>query len=381
MYALEPPTGGRDQANLLKGILIQEAVRSAWRSVEQGHQVEVNNWQSTNAMGLDVIGEDEEEEEEGRELGEVDDDEERSASLFEELLQNLTEYEAMEEHEWAESEVGSAIDQDDFEYDQDFEHYTLPSPPPSPTQLPSSPTTSSSLSLVASPPSASFTLESGPATDMVDNTPGFTVAIESVELDDGFPQVTEMSSGPVRRDSIPATPLLLASRSPPTSPILALSLRDDNLYSDQIALTPDRHHTRFGEAIEVSKVAIDSQPLALILSAACSPSSPIPTFSLIDDELDCDDLVLPPALHRCSSTSSIPCDCDDVEEDDDCQTPPSSYGDLENSISSLLSLDCDDDIGDQVIMKSGDYYHFGSRPSETPGGGFGLGLDMGIGIS
>ena len=112
-------------------------------------------------------------------------------------------------------------------------------------------------------------------------------------------------------------------------------------------------------------VKSDSRPWTPILSASCSPSSSPNSFT--DDDLDCDDLTLPPALHRCSSTSSIPCECDDLDSDDDCHTPPLSCEALENSIDSLLSLHLGDD-------DSGEAHSFGMRKTQ------GLGLDMGLGI-
>jgi hypothetical protein len=50
---------------LWKGVVVREAVKSAWKSVDQGSFGEMNDWHSKSAMGLDVIGEDEEEEEVG----------------------------------------------------------------------------------------------------------------------------------------------------------------------------------------------------------------------------------------------------------------------------------------------------------------------------
>jgi len=354
LYSLEPPVGGRDAAILLKGVLVREAVRSAWRSVESGQQVEVNNWQSEAAMGLDVIGEEDEEEE--------DEDvivEEKNERWFEELVQSFADDDGVEEHEWAESEVGTPIDYDEFDQDE-FEHYTLPSPPPaSPTQLPTSPSLSaSSLSPLSSPPTPSFTLGLEPEPADIEATT-YVDEIDD-EYDDYYGYETEVSSGPVQKDSIPSTPLLSASVSPSSSPIPLISLLDDDLECDDLTLPPTL----------LRRVS---------MSAPCTP---IPIGYVLDDGLDCDDLTLPPALHRCSSTLSVPCqDCEDCDNsDDDCLTPPLSSDRLELSVGSILSLanevdDCfdsaqDDGFSDHVVEKEKSW----SRVDPI----LGLGLDMGL---
>jgi hypothetical protein len=362
LYSLEPPVGGRDEATLLKGVLVRESVRSAWRSVERGQQVEVNNWQSTNAMGLDIIGEEEEDEEEMEEAI----IEERNERWFEELVQSFGDDDETEEHEWAESEVGSAIDEDEYEYEE-FEHYTLPSSPPSsPTQLPSSPT---------SPSSSLSTLDSS-LDDLEESTTSMTldVGVNVVEVEDEAVYDHELrlvSASPVSRDSIPATPILSASRSPSLSPVLSMSLAGDDLEGDDLVLSSVLdYHVHIDSLDRIPHVEAN-RPLTPIISASCSPS-PSPSFgdAFRDDELDCDDLVLPPALHRCSSTSSLPCDCEDIESDDDCRTPPLSCEDLESSSQS-------GEDGDQVIDNSDDIFYFGLNKRIR---GQGLGLDMGIGL-
>jgi len=303
-------------------------------------------------MGLDVIGEEEEDEEEVEQ-------EERSERWFEELVQSFGDDEMIDEHEheWAESEVGSAVDEDDFEYYEEFEHYTLPSPPSSPTQLPSSPP--STLSTLASPPASSSPVEL--SVETIISTLEINVAVDVVELD----QLSEVSISPVWRDSIPSTPLLSASRSPSLSPITSFSLADDDVEIDTLELPLPHRHRDVESIITTDPVKTDLRPWTPILSASCSPSKSPNSFT--DDDLDCDDLNLPPALHRCSSTSSMPCECDDLDSDDDCHTPPLSCEDLENSIGSLLSLHLgDDDLGEA--------HYFGLTKTQ------GLGLDMGVGI-
>lgn len=325
--------GGRDASTLLKGVLVREAVRSAWKSVESGQQVEVNNWQSEAAMGLDVIGEEEEEEEEEDEDVLV---EEKNERWFEELVQSFGDDDGVEEHEWAESEVGTPIDYDEFDEDE-FEHYTLPSPPPaSPTQLPTSPSSPTrSISPLSSPPTPSFTLALEPelADASISSSITDIVEVDEYDRDYGYEYETEVTSGPVQKDSVPSTPLL---------------------------------------------------------SATCSPSSsPIPIISLLDDGLECDDLTLPPALHRCSSTLSVPCEDCDVNDDidsDDCLTPPLSSDRLELSVGSILSLPLANEAeeftdsaydGDSLDHVAGIRKYRGAWP-EGDSPTLGLGLDMGM---
>lgn len=332
---LEAPLGGRDEPTLLKGVLVREAVKSAWRSVETGQQAEVNDWQSETAMGLDVIGEEDEEEEDGASEAHNHTHEsvveQRNERWFEELVESFGEDDGIETHEWIESEVGAPVDYDDFAYEE-FEHYTLPSPPPpSPLQVPASPSSpSSTLSSILSPASSTVELDVEPETES-----SAIVDIDVVEVpdyDDDELYGDEIVSAPLRKDSIPSTPLLSAASSP--------------------------------------------------------SSSPIPVISLSDDELDCDDLYLPPPLHRCSSSSSL-CTSD---EDGDCVTPSSSCEDLELSVGSL-SLEDDivlADPGDSTRLAF-DYASFARKverwqtwdgpPLPLHAGVLGLDLDISIGMA
>jgi hypothetical protein len=346
LYALEPPIGGRDKATLLKGVLIQESVNSAWRAVERGQQVQVTDWSTDEAIGLDVIGEEDEVMDEAEE-----------ARWYDQLVQNLNEDEPSEEHEWTESEVGSAVDEDDFESYQEYEQYTLPSPPlQSPPQLPSSPTSpSAGLSTLDAPASPDSDIE-------VEHAP-VDVAVHVAEVDDD--RDVSISASPPWPDSIPLRPFFSAARSSSTASIPTISLIDCDLDSDLLALPlAVESSNQVVASVTIGPAYADARPATPLLSANCSPSlSPIPGFSPTGDELDCDDLVLPPALHRCSSTSSIPCDCEDVESDADCQTPPSSYDELDTSIASLLSLHLDDDC-QQVVdhpSEAGDAGNAGSE--------------------
>ncbi|WOO85217.1 uncharacterized protein LOC62_06G008716 [Vanrija pseudolonga] len=60
---LEAPVGSREPGfALLRGVLVREAVRSAWASLEQG-PTELTNWRAPTALGLDTLSEEDEDEE------------------------------------------------------------------------------------------------------------------------------------------------------------------------------------------------------------------------------------------------------------------------------------------------------------------------------
>ncbi|TYJ59199.1 hypothetical protein B9479_000188 [Cryptococcus floricola] len=105
--------------DLRKGILVREAVRSAWQSVSDGEEVEMTNWSSHSAMGLEVYEEEEEV------------DLERSEQRwFEDIVTSLDEEEdemaSEHEHEWVESNVTIP---EDLEFNVDgMEAFTFTSP-------------------------------------------------------------------------------------------------------------------------------------------------------------------------------------------------------------------------------------------------------------
>lgn len=105
-----------DASTLLKGVLVRESVRSAWKTVDQGLVGEHNDWHNQAAMGLDVISEEEDDEEEDV----------AEESWFEDLVSSLGEEVAVEErHEWVETVVGCPV-LDEVEYDvQGMEAYEL----------------------------------------------------------------------------------------------------------------------------------------------------------------------------------------------------------------------------------------------------------------
>jgi hypothetical protein len=136
---------------LWKGVIVREAIKTAWKSVDQGAVVgDINDWNSKSAMGLDIIGEEDEEEEEveaeyeymgysggSTSSGSTSSGEQR---WFDDLLSTLGDDEYYEQqrlnqqrHEWVESSVEALADEE-YEYDyQDMEAYTLPSVSPTAT--------------------------------------------------------------------------------------------------------------------------------------------------------------------------------------------------------------------------------------------------------
>ena len=95
---LEPGLGARDDASALwKGVVVREAVRSAWKSVDEPSSApaspEFTDWRSETAMGLGVVDEADEE------------------NWFEEIYESLGEEDDFaRQHEWAESKVYSAFE-------------------------------------------------------------------------------------------------------------------------------------------------------------------------------------------------------------------------------------------------------------------------------
>jgi hypothetical protein len=115
---LDTPLMGREEGtSLWKGVVVREAIKSAWRSVEEGVEggSGLTDWRAQSAMGLDVIGEDDEDEDERG------DKEER---WFDGLLEGL-EDDVEAEHEWVESSVTIPAFEDEFEEDG-IMAFTLP---------------------------------------------------------------------------------------------------------------------------------------------------------------------------------------------------------------------------------------------------------------
>lgn len=71
--ALEPSIGGRDGNDLLRrGVLVREALRAAWATIDSPES-ELTDWRAPDALGLSVLSEEEEEDEEMAEERWLDD--------------------------------------------------------------------------------------------------------------------------------------------------------------------------------------------------------------------------------------------------------------------------------------------------------------------
>jgi hypothetical protein len=92
LYDLDAPLGARESGTaLLRAILVKETVRTAWSVMDEGKAGDLSDWSQPNAMGLDVIGE---EEEGDNGIQEDEDDEEHYSDetedqWFENLLEEL----------------------------------------------------------------------------------------------------------------------------------------------------------------------------------------------------------------------------------------------------------------------------------------------------
>ncbi|WVR03885.1 hypothetical protein IAU60_000884 [Kwoniella sp. DSM 27419] len=253
---------------LWKGVVVREAVRSAWKSVEEGSVVEMNDWSARGAMGLDVVSEEDEDEDED------EFDEGREQQWFENLVTTFGEDETYleddAEHEWIESAV-SMPDFDDLEYDADaVVAFTFP--------LPVSPT-----SPATGLPSMSITIDSIPTVSVTD--------VEVVEVDDDLP-VYETAAGLIERSE-------------------ALMSVSNHLH-----ITP-----------VISPLHSPISPLTL--NASLSPPLIDRPEPELDDTLELEEMdwfALPPPLIRSLSYSTTSSGCD---EDEPCRTPPLRHAELD----------------------------------------------------
>lgn len=291
LYDLDAPVGARESGSALRrGVLVREAVKTAWSSIDEGRVGEMNDWHARGAMGLDVIGEDEEEE--------MDEEEEQKEERwFEDLLSSLGEEEVVPvPAEWVESEVQSV---DDELYDvEGMEAYTIPLPP-SPPVAPKVPSIApapapasvpvvapaSVIERIAAPIDKLFTTE----VDIVEveSADDDDDAADDVDFDDAASSCSDCSmcrSIAAHLDSALATSPTLKSLAPPSTPMTR-------------PITP-----------------IDA------LSSASTPAftyagAVIPDIAECEDE---DDLLLPPPLHRSWSSDST----DSMDDESMCRTPP-----------------------------------------------------------
>jgi hypothetical protein len=125
---LEAPMGVRDPAGaLLKEVLVREAVRSAWASLEGGPS-DLTDWRAPTALGLDTLTEeDEEEEEDAIEAAEAAWLDDVLSSFGDERPATSTTVATEQSAAWAETTV-LRPEADDFDYDDDaVQAFTLPS--------------------------------------------------------------------------------------------------------------------------------------------------------------------------------------------------------------------------------------------------------------
>ncbi|WWD16576.1 hypothetical protein CI109_101004 [Kwoniella shandongensis] len=284
--------GGRA---LWKGVLVREAVRSAWKSVEDGSIVEMNDWSAMGAMGLDVIGEEDEEEIMEDDFARED---QKEARWFEDLMSSIGDEDAshIDEretcHEWVESDVSEPVY--DFDYDVGgIQAFTFPSPT-SPTSLPSVPVTISSLR------------------DVSDVT---TVDVDEVEVDDMYDGEDENEDE--GQLDVTSTPRHRHGHQRHVSPITSFDDLSLRIQPPQPVITP---------RLRPSMSPTLAPPTPLSISVPRSVES---SFAYVEDDLyypDFDDYVdefyLPPPLIRSLSSTSH-CESD-VCEDDECRTPPLS---------------------------------------------------------
>ncbi|ORX33670.1 hypothetical protein BD324DRAFT_643835 [Kockovaella imperatae] len=339
---LEPRVGGReDGVALWKEVVVREAVRTAWKSVQQGTVGDLTDWSSKGAMGLDVIEEEEEDDdEESNSTSSTSSTVGQERQWFEDLVNSLgdDEVDDARTHEWAESFVETAFD--DMEYDDEgIEAFTFPaiSPPLSPS-LPPSPV-NGPLSL----PTVSPTLTSRRRTDVEVIIVGST---DDAEPEDDQDLVADMT---------------MSTRDSPSSPS---------------AVSPPNRRVKYhfgpkpGDGVH--------RPLSPVLAALPSPTWSQKdksatydpdwksTFDLdqrdpLDDCAD-DEFMLPPPMHRSMSTDSA-CSTDDDEECN-CVTPPWPSG------RSLEQLEDDDS---EIEMNS---TKFNRKEKDIPRPNSGSWLDL-----
>ncbi|WVF67125.1 hypothetical protein IAT40_001870 [Kwoniella sp. CBS 6097] len=327
---------------LWKGVLVREAVKNAWRSVEEGSVVEMNDWSSRGAMGLDVVSEEEDEYEERGQGSMIE--ERREEQWFENLVSSFGEdesyLESQEEqvaHEWVESNVSMPEDFEDLQYDAaEMVAFTFP--------LPVSPTTPPTLP-VAVRSSTPVTIDSLPT---ITSTRTDVDVVEVVDDDESDSDDDDDSS--------------ISSSVSATSSIID---RADDEYDEW------PHHLK-------SKVSpVLARPgLAPIGSPELTPVSPMyldprasppyidrpePADHWSDLEEYIDDFFeLPPPLIRSLSSS------EDLEE---CSTPPLRCSELNDEVDADCSTNEDTvdvkrdeaDNGDPIVT------HLRARPRFTIG--------------
>ncbi|WVQ64830.1 uncharacterized protein L199_002999 [Kwoniella botswanensis] len=237
---------------LLKGVLVKESIKSAWKSVQGGSNIDLRvELDSYSTMGLDVISEESFEEEEV-----VNGNEER---WFEDLVSSFGEedFQSPQEvtHEWVESKVSEIVFDDlDLEFDSNqIEAFTFPSPTLSPTTVPQVTITG--------------------------------VAEEEEEEEDSFsvenkPSHVHRSGSTIERSSLLDTPILYpisSSTLAPPSPIEPIQSSSD--WDESIYIHPQAYQTEADYCLDIEEFSL---PPPLIRSLSSSS-----TTSIEDEEEVC----------------------------------------------------------------------------------------------
>ncbi|OCF30328.1 hypothetical protein I316_08032 [Kwoniella heveanensis BCC8398] len=310
---------------LHKGVLVREAVKNAWRSVEEGSVAEMNDWSARGAMGLDVVSEEEEDDE--MYDAEVDgsaSEERKEQQWFENLISSFGEDESyldsQEEraaHEWVESNVSMPEEFEDFQYDAaEMVAFTFP--------VPISPTTPPTLPVATRTPAVPITLDSLPSIASVSTDVDVIEVVDDDEddFDDGVNSIS--------------------------SSISAASSIIDRAHHDFDEWPHHHLKTESSPALVLPGLAPVASPdltpvSPMYLDPRASPpyiDRPEPADHWCDLEEYIDDFFeLPPPLIRSLSSS------EDLEE---CSTPPLRCSELNED-----DIDCDGDVGVSHVRNEG----------------------------
>lgn len=110
-----------DNAGMLhRSVIVREAVRSAWASIEDGSSSsDLTNWRAPTALGLATLSEEDEDEDEYNQA-------DAEARYLDDVLSTLGNDDDEADLAWAETTVSRPA-ADDFESDETFQAFTLPS--------------------------------------------------------------------------------------------------------------------------------------------------------------------------------------------------------------------------------------------------------------
>ncbi|WWC87801.1 uncharacterized protein L201_002693 [Kwoniella dendrophila CBS 6074] len=306
---------------LLKGVLVKESIKSAWKSVQEGSVVEMNDWTSLSAMGLDVVSEDDEDDEFNSEIQSG-----KEERWFEDLVSSFGEddfdqpqsSQLQEEHEWVESNVTEPVF-DEFDYDSSqIEAFTFPTPSSSPTSIPVDTTSSVPKVIVTDVDVVEVSDDDDEEEEAVD------LAIPSHHHHSIIETFGSISQKSVMEQSI-ASPSLDPVSSHglvPPSPIEAIT----SDWDESIYLYPQPYYTDFDDYIDDF-----SLPPPLIRSLSSSSTSTIDP----DEEKECG---TPPL--RCSELDEQPSWLDQLKHEDTLPVDSNSESDVDQ-----------DDIDDIAVRR------------------------------